>query len=278
MKRLFAIIMLTLTALSIAGAIGYSIYKKNATGGASPEILFDQEEIDVSISAEEAELLKGVTAMDNEDGDVTDSVMVENLSRFVDKDTIEVTYVAYDSQNHVSRAVRRVHFTDYTSPRFSFGAPMVFLSKNVNDLLNKVSAKDAMDGNISVKVHASFDDTSTTLATVGEHVVELSVTNSLGDTVRLAVPVRVVEDATHSELLPLKAYLVYLARGAEFKPASYLTSADQAASVEKHGKNDSYVQIESGVDTSKSGVYAVDYYLIKNDSTAATTRLIVVVE
>lgn len=278
MKRLFAIIMLLLTALSIAGVIGYSIHKKNATGGASPEIHFAQDVLEVPTSADEAALLEGVTATDPEDGDVTDSIMVENLSRFTDKDTIEVTYVAYDSQNHVSRAERTVRFTDYASPRFTFGAPMVFMSKNVSDLLNKVGATDAIDGNISVKVHASFDDTTSTLATVGEHDVNLSVTNTLGDTARLTVPVKVVEDVTHAELIPLKAYLVYLDQGAAFDAKSYLTSTDQAASVDKHGKDDGYIQIKSGVDMKKPGVYAVDYSLIKNDSTTAITRLIVVVE
>ena len=278
MKKLFPIIMVLLTAMAIGGVILYSVRQNLATGGEAPEIHFDQEQIDLETTSGESEMLRGVTATDKEDGDVTDSLLVENVSRFVDEDTVEVTYVAYDSQNHVSRAGRRVHFTDYTHPRFTFGAPMIFMSKNVNDMLNKVGAKDAMDGNISVKVHASFDDDSSTLATVGVHNVEFSVTNSLGDTARILVPVRVVEDVTHTELLPLKSYLVYLSRGAAFDAKSYLTNAEQAESVDKHGRNESYVEIKSTVDVSKSGVYAVDYNLIKNDTTTATTRLIVVVD
>ena len=108
MKRFFAIIMVLLTALSVGGVILYSVHKTMATGGASPEIHFDQEELEVSTGTGDAELLKGVTATDKEDGDVTDSLMVEGISHFVEKDIVNVTYVAYDSQNHVSRAMRRV--------------------------------------------------------------------------------------------------------------------------------------------------------------------------
>ena len=276
MKRLFAIVMLFLTALSVGGVILYSVHKSMMTGGASPEIHFDKEQIEVQTGTGDEALLEGVTATDPEDGDVTDSVMVEGVSHFVEKDVVNVTYVAYDSQNHVSRAMRRVHYTDYVSPRFSMSGPMVFLSKNVGDLMNYVRAEDVIDGNISIKAHASFDDTTTALATVGTHEVEISVTNSLGDTARLMIPVRVVEDVPHSENIPLKAYLVYVDKGAAFHPESYLANADQAQGSSSVGG--SSIQIQSTVNTGAPGVYTVDYSLVKNEITSAFTRLIVVVE
>ena len=276
MKRLFAIIMLTLTALSIGGVIAFTVHQRAATGGASPEIRFDQEEISVQTDADDAVLLQGVTATDAEDGDVTESLMVESISRFVGKDTVNVTYVAYDSQNHVTHASRTAHFTDYHPPVFSMGAPMVFQAKNVGDLLVKVGAKDAIDGDISLKIHASFEDTSAALSAIGVHDVELSVTNSLGDTARLLVPIRVVDDPPHSESILLKTYLVYLDKDSAFQPASYLVDAGQAAQVGK--KDNNRIEVKSGVDMSKPGVYAVDYLQIKNDVTQAVTRLIVVVE
>ena len=268
--------MILLTALSVGGVILYSVHKSMATGGASPEIHFDKDEIEVQTGTGDEALLEGVTAADPEDGDVTDSIMVEGVSHFVEKDIVNVTYVAYDSQNHVSRAMRRVHYTDYVSPRFSMSGPMVFLSKNVGDLMNYVRAEDVIDGNISIKAHASFDDTTTALAAVGTHEVEISVTNSLGDTSRLLIPVRVVEDVPHSENIPLKAYLVYVDKGAAFHPESYLANADQAQGSSSVGG--SSIQIQSTVNTGAPGVYTVDYSLVKNEITSAFTRLIVVVE
>ncbi len=268
--------MILLTALSVGGVMLYSVHKAMVTGGASPEIHFDKDEIEVQTGTGDEALLEGVTATDAEDGDVTDSIMVEGVSHFVEKNVVNVTYVAYDSQNHVARAMRRVHYTDYVSPRFSMSGPMVFLSKNVGDLMNYVRAQDVIDGNISIKAHASFDDTTTALATVGTHEVEISVTNSLGDTSRLLVPVRVVEDVPHSENIPLKAYLVYVDKGSEFHPETYLSNANQAEGSSTMGE--SSIQIDSKVNTGVPGVYTVDYSLVKNEVTTAFTRLIVVVE
>ena len=59
LKRLFATIMLVLTALSVGCVILYSVHKTMATGGESPEIHFDQEEINVKTGTDEKELLKG---------------------------------------------------------------------------------------------------------------------------------------------------------------------------------------------------------------------------
>ena len=276
MKRLFAIVMAVLTVLSVGGVVFYSVHKSLSSGGASPEIHFAQDKIEVQTGTDDAALLEGVTATDPEDGDVTDSVMVEGISHFTDQNTVDVTYVAYDSQNHVARAARQVRYTDYISPRFSMSGPMLFLSKNVNDMMNYVGATDVIDGDISVKAHASFDDTTIALATVGTHDVEISVTNSLGDTSRLVVPVKVVEDVPHSESIPLKTYLVYVKKGASFDPAYYLSNPDQAQGSSTMGE--STVRINSNVNVVTAGVYSVDYSLVRNDIITAMTRLIVVVE
>ena len=276
MKRFFAIVMLALTVLSVSGVILYTVHKNRSVGGGVPEIRFEQDEISIQTGAGYQEMLQGVTASDAEDGDVTDSVMVESVSKFIEKDVVNATYVAYDSQNHVSRATRRVRYSNYQSPRFSMSGPMVFLSKNVGDMMNYVGVSDVIDGDISLKAHASFDDTSSTLAAAGEHKVEISVTNSLGDTARLLIPVKVMEDTPHSEMIPLKDYLVYVAKGSQFDPAYYLADASQAEADPLTGA--SSVQIDSKVNTVTAGVYTVDYSIIRNEVTAAVTRLIVVVE
>lgn len=273
MKKLIAIVMLALTALSVGGVILYSVHRDMARGGRAPEIIFSQEEIEVETGADEQTLLQGVTAMDKEDGDVRASLMVEHVSKLVEENVVEATYVAYDSQNHVSRASRRVRYTNYTSPTFSLSGPMLFMSKNVGDLLDSVKASDVIDGDLSLKVHASFDDTTSALSSAGVHDVELSVTNSLGDTVRLTVPVRVVEDVTHSERLPLKTYLVYLKTGDSFNPSAYLGLQLPSGSDDK--ENTDSVKISSNVDTAKPGVYAVDYTLERNGNVTAMNRLIV---
>ena len=155
--------------------------------------------------------------------------------------------------------------------------PMVFTTSTVGGLTDFVGATDVINGDISPKVRASFDDTTSALAAVGVHEVELSVTNSLGDTSRLVVPVRVVEDSIHSESLPLKDYLVYVKKGEGFDPNAYFSQDTEEDGDDNDREKKDQVQISSNVNTSAPGVYAVDYTLIHNEMTAAMTRLIVVV-
>ena len=58
-----------------------------------------------------APLLEGVTATDEKDGDVTDSLMIENIFPNDDHTSASVVYAAKDSHNNVSKACLL-----YTSP------------------------------------------------------------------------------------------------------------------------------------------------------------------
>ncbi len=269
-------LLILLTVLSLGGAVGYSIRRAHATGGEPPMVYFDQDEIDVTSQAAKEDLLQGVTARDPEDGDVTESLMVEGISN-MDDGAVTVTYVAFDSQGHVARASRKAHYTDYTSPRFTMSRPMVFASNGVNDMMDGIGAKDCIDGNISTSVRASYTDPNVSLTSTGDHDVELRVTNSVGETVRLTIPVRVQSESPRSDQLPLKAYLVYLEKNSAFDPLSYL-SEDMAEAAQREGTDRLTVDIRSNVDLSKPGVYAVDYTSVRNEQIVATTRLIVVVE
>ena len=71
-----------------------------------PEIFFDEEkQIEYAEGMDEALLLKGVTAVDEKDGDVSDSLLVEKVAGTNGKEVI-VTYVARDGANNVGKASR----------------------------------------------------------------------------------------------------------------------------------------------------------------------------
>ena len=71
-----------------------------------PEIFFDEEkQIEYAEGMDEALLLKGVTAVDEKDGDVSDSLLVEKVAGTNGKEVI-VTYVARDGANNVGQASR----------------------------------------------------------------------------------------------------------------------------------------------------------------------------
>ena len=70
-----------------------------------PEIFFNEETQIVYEDGMEEELLKGVTAIDEKDGDVSASLLVEKVAGTNGREVI-VTYVARDSANNVGKASR----------------------------------------------------------------------------------------------------------------------------------------------------------------------------
>lgn len=271
MKKLTAIILSVLTVLSVGGLVVYVFHQRTVNGGEAPVIEFASDVLQVPTTATEAELLQGVTATDAEDGDVTASVLVESVSRFVSGNTVKVTYAAFDAQNHVTKATRTVQYTDYTAPRFTLSGPLVFTESGVADMLQRVGAQDCIDGDLTNRVKVSARDNGSLVSSVGTHEVEFRVTNSMGDTAYLTATVDVVNGNANSAQITLSDYLVYIAQDSEFSPGTYVTSFTRGDKV--YADTADGVSISSNVDTAVPGVYEVTYTV-----DTSYTRLIVVVE
>lgn len=267
--------ILTVAAIALAVLVfgGYKFYQYQSAGNAAPVISFDSKRVEMSASASEADLLKGVTAADAEDGDVSGSLIVEGYSKLIGDCNIKVTYVAFDSDNHVAKATRIVHFTDYTSPRFTLSRPLICKESEVDSIPTMVGAYDIIDGSLDSRVKVTaLDGTSVTKA--GEHTMEFRVTNSLGDTVYLPVKLEVVNGTVNSAQITLKEYLTYIDEGSDFDAMSYVVSYMRNNELVEGGDG---LSVSSDVDTGIPGTYEVTYKF-GYGSTASYTRLIVVVE
>ena len=73
-----------------------------------PVITCAEDEITVSVSADDTALLKGVTAEDDKDGDITDSVRVSAMTHFIEKGKRTITYIVFDQANQAGTAQRTV--------------------------------------------------------------------------------------------------------------------------------------------------------------------------
>lgn len=270
MKKKRIIILALIAAVSVVAAAIYGISRN--TSPEYPEIKFSGGEISVSVNAMDEELLKGVSATDPEDGDITDSLVVEGISSLIKGNDIKVTYAVSDSKNHVTKASRTVKFVDYESPRFSLAAPLIFrLSNNIN-ILADISAEDVFDGDISSSLKYSISN-DVSFGAIGEYEIKFSVTNKIGDTVVLPVTVEITDEDPHSEDIVLSDYLVYLNKSDEFNAKDYVVSYT-ANGVEHNSANG--LKITNNVNTDEAGVYTVDYTY--SGKTTCRTRLIVVVE
>ena len=103
--------------------------------------------------------------------------------------------------------------------------------------------------------------------------MDLQVTNSMGDTAWLTLPVIRQEGIAIRPEVKLSQYLVYLERGSAFRAKDYLVYVSTPEGI---GDKEE-VQISGSVDTSTPGTYMV-HYTYPLDTTSGTSVLTVVVE
>ena len=245
-----------------------------------PVITLGQEEITLSVQDDPALLLSGVTATDDCDGDVTASLLVESVGTLSPDFTAKVTYAAFDSAGNVSKASRRVRYSDYTGMRFQLSGPLVFSSNNTHTLMNLITVEDSLDGDISASVKPSLVGGDESLKEPGHHEVLLRVTNSLGYTQRLTVPVEVYAPGTYNASVELSAYLVYVKQGEPFRPEAYPRWLTVSA-YEQYpltGVTTSDIRIQSSVNTAIPGTYCVTYYVEDGDYRGCANLIVIVEE
>lgn len=251
----------------------------------APVISMDDDVLEVSIDAPESKLLKDVTAMDNVDGDLSDQVILENLSNFTEPGQRVATYAVFDSSGNLARATRVVKYKDYESPRFKIKSPMILPTSAIsgtssNDYLSGVTAEDCIDGDIShnVKVLKVGEIQEEHYGTVA--LADLQVFNSAGDVARVSFPV--VFQTSNTPQITLSDYIVYLKKGKEFLPESYITGAiagsEELDRAEFEEKFDTFIQYNSKVDVNTKGTYIVQYVATYEKKDPSMTCMVVVVE
>lgn len=109
-KGLVAVLFLVCAAL-LAGNIVVYIGEDRK----GPELTIPQETVTYVAGTDTSSLLAGVTAEDARDGDVTDTVTIESVIPSASGTEASVTYVAKDSKNNVTKAVRKVQYTEDAS-------------------------------------------------------------------------------------------------------------------------------------------------------------------
>ena len=223
--------------------------------------------------------MAGVTAWDDQDGNVTASILVEGIAGLSSDQFATITYAAFDQAGNVSKAQRTLQYTDYHSPRFSLSAPLVFRSGSSFNLLNYIGAEDVVDGVLDDRIKATLVSTESALTEEGTHEVQFRVTNSMKDTAYLTVPVDIYPAGMYNATVTLSDYLVYVEQNSRFDYLDYLESFQKGAEkiLLKDSSSNVSVSCDSDVNTNVPGTYRVTY-TVKSGSYTGYTRMIVVVE
>lgn len=297
MRRLRrASIILLIISLFLFGA---NYYKTNVINDKTgPLFQMESSVVDVSVKDDEKALLKGLTAVDATDGDVSNSIIVESISPFTGTGHRVVNYAAFDSDYHVTHVKRELAYTDYEAAHFHLKKQLSF-PMNATNLLEGISVEDCIDGDLTKSVKMMYDEELDT-SHVGEYSARLKVTNSAGGVSYLPVKVEIYDASVYFRLpqIKLKENLVYVDKGTDFDEQEYISAitvnGEDYSLTDEKGTYGAYylspevdeksigidrVEIDSNVDTDVSGYYEVVYSFEDTEFSTGTgnARLYVVV-
>ena len=257
----------------------FTYRRSQGVDGSGPVMTIDSDVLEISVKDSAEALLQGITATDRKDGDVTESVVLESLSAFIDTDTRLATYAAFDSDKHVTRGARRIVYTDYTKPEFSMTQDLEYPTGRSDISINGIKVQDCIDGDISsfikVKLDPAYD-----IDEEGEYETEFSIVNSAGDKASFKAYITIYDNAeTKGPQFDIvdNEYLIYLDRGDAFYPFDYIEDvkiggrkynivegsgnygAEEIEKGEKIVVGRNQIDVEGEVDTETPGEYVIKF-------------------
>lgn len=226
-KGLVAMLFLACAALLAGNVVVYIGEDRNG-----PEISVPQEEITYVAGTDTSALLNGVTAQDDRDGDVTDTVTIESIIPNANQTAASVVYVAKDSKNNVTKETRTILYsTDANQAAAQAAAEQV--------AADQAAAEQAAQGDAAGESAQTTDD--------GAAQNEAAIAALSAESPRFY----------------LTQYSVELERGAELNELSYV----QDISDDEDSRDELYqgIRISGEVDTNTPGEYTLEYHVVDSD-------------
>lgn len=236
---------------------GLSVYKKLNTDRSAPEIGFAGAGVYVSGMTEEA-LLAGVTATDPEEGDVSDSLVVEAVVENPTDNTVIVVYAARDSENNIAK-VRRVlsmaeslktdqdEETEPETEKKQTGSKTA-VSGRTGNAVTKVESESETDFGAEVESESEIEPVS---ETESEYESEYEYVSP------------------GSPVIKLTANKATIKTGEEFNPLAYVKSIeDDYDNIYSLWRD---IQIEGEYDVNKAGTYEFAFYVTDSSGNRSNT-------
>lgn len=264
------IVMMLVACIGLGGGL---VYIRQESDSQAPEIkCTDQAENEYDPSMSDADLLKGMMATDDKDGDVTSSLTVESVYE-VDDSNVVVTYVAKDSANNIAKFKRDMQVNPDE------------MKKNTNS--QKTS--DNEDGTVqaeptSVPVEDVETGEAPSDAQTQTEEENLTPTPELTPAASDEAAAAAKQQESAADAMPAQNPKVYLTDYYVKVPVG--TSLNLLSYVKeiKDDKDDTYelwrrVQINGEVNTAAAGTYTCTFCVVDTDGNASNNaELTVVVE
>lgn len=268
-KRVQYVIVLLIICCAYAAVLIFT--QERQSSGDAPTISAPQEVLEVSVKDDDEKLLEGLSAADEEDGDLSDSIFIESMSEFDNDNCRTVTYAVFDSDDNLSRATRRIRYSDYSAPRITLNQALCISYNNYNvQLQDYVGATSSVDGDISAKVSVNSEaqDGNNNYAT-------FSVTDSCGTTSSLRLKIDQLWDEP-SLTITLSDYLIYVDKGTEIDAEDYIESVSDRGIEDGDLIDD--ISIQDNYNADEEGTYEFIYRIERTSGEYGITKLVVVVQ
>ena len=201
---------------------GWTVYQDLTMDRTSPEIIDTLGPIAVSVADSEDALLRGLVASDNKDGDLTDQIIIERISNFIEYGVVSVDYVVFDQACNLCRYTRTVTYEDYASPMLHLEGPLVYRVGEDIAIMDKLKLVDCLGGDITHKL--KIQSSNVNESQVGQYEFTASAVTDMGDEVFVRLPVNIMSYDESAPTIELSQYLVYTKAGEKFTPLDYVVS------------------------------------------------------
>ena len=262
-KSKFAVI---LTIILCVGAIAFI---KFTSDNQAPVINYSGDVLNVTCSVEQ-EVMRGVSASDNEDGDISDKIFIENASiNFLNQTNI-ITYVAIDAAGNVGKLTREIIMSSDLNKVIEIIKPLDITVNSMEEFIGtdyfRVVDKCGNDSTQLMLVSGEVDTN-----VIGEYPVTIKI-----DGKEEIYVINVVEKFIAPPTISLKEDKIEVELNENIDYMSYIdTLLDEVDDLKTLSKR---VVITGQADTTISGSYVVEYSVSNTSSKIATASLEVIVK
>ncbi len=268
MKNIKFIIIVLLLCVLYGGFFTYNKIKLN--NGEAPKLSVKQDVIEISVKDKEEKLLRGVTAQDKEDGDLTKDIFIQNISPFDEQKQRTVTYAVFDQDDNISTITQKIKYKDYQPPKLKVVKPLIIYESDYNSQLNDyISATSSLGENLSSKIIVkdpgdNFEN--------GQYI-EFSVTDSCG--VETSEKFHVHSYLVKPDIeIELTDYHIFVDKNSSIDALSYVDTVKSMGIEDKDLIHK--ITVKNNYNANKEGTYEFIYTLSDNGNTGITKLLVTV--
>lgn len=257
MKK-FLVVLLVIICLGLGAGIVYMFGVEDNEG---PKITFSEDkDTEYTSDITKEDLLKGVTAQDNRDGDVTDSLTVETIYPKNDGKQVAVIFVAKDQENNVTKKEFTMENKDGIDTD-----PQIGLIDN-EDLSNAADSTDNTEA-------APADETQAAAAVDSTEPSQDDLTPE--EQAQKTQEDKIAQLSPQDPKMYLTTYYVEIPVGTTLDKLSYVKDIqdDTELTSELYKK----IQISGDVDTNTPGTYELTYYVVDNSGNSSNGAILTVV-